>query len=431
MSETDLQHVDILITRASQLVTMSNAKGAPFLRENLSDIGTIENGAIGTSNGKIVAVGSLESVRGQVEVDDDTKIIDAGGKLVVPGFVDPHTHLIFGGSREMELDLKLNGHTYLDILKMGGGILSTVRSTRAASQEELVKLGSIRLDTMLRYGTTTVEAKSGYGLTYDDELKSLRAIRELQSEHIVDLVPTFLGAHAVPEEFKESPRDYVRIVVDEMIPAVGKEGLAKYCDVFCERGVFTVDQSREILLAGKQNGLEPVVHADEIVRLGGAELAAEVGATSASHLLQASSEGLEAMAEAKVAAQLLPGTIFSLMQSEYPNALAMVEMGVPVALSTDFNPNCWTESMQFVQALSCYCMGLRPAEALAASTINAAWSIGVADKVGSLEVGKQADILVLNVPNVNSIPYRFGTNHVETVIKNGQVVVKGGALLPR
>jgi imidazolonepropionase len=269
-----------------------------------------------------------------------------------------------------------------------------------------------------------VEAKSGYGLDFETELKCLEVISHLNSKHVVDIVPTYLGAHAIPPEYTERPDDYVDMVVNEVIPKVAKMKLAEFCDVFCEEGVFSVEQSRKILESGKEYGLIPKIHADEIVRLGGTELAAEVGAISASHLVKASDSGLLALAEAGVIACLVPGTLFALMQSEYPKTRFMIDSGVPVALATDLNPNCWTESMQFIIALACYNMKMLPSEAITAATINAAHAIGMAGEVGSLEVGKKADIIVLDCPNHMHIPYRFGGNLVETVVKNGEVVIE-------
>jgi imidazolonepropionase len=414
--------VDLLIKNASELLTFIGNNQGPRTGKDMADLGIIQNGSVAISGKKICAVGTLDKIKGQVEISSDTKVIDALGKTVMPGFVDPHTHLIFGGSREDELKLKLEGKTYLDILKMGGGILRTVRETRAANSEELFDSASKRLNKMLRFGTTTVEAKSGYGLETETEIKCLEVIRKLNEDHVMDLVPTFLGAHAIPPEHKENPDDYVNVVIDEMLPVVSQKNLAKYCDIFCEKGVFSVEQSRKILEKGKELGLTPQIHADEIVQLGGTELAAELGAISASHLVKSSDEGIKMMAQSGVIGIMVPGTPFALMQTEYPKAREMIDSGVPLALATDLNPNCYTESMQFMIALACYNMKMLPAEALVASTINAAHAIGIADSVGSLEVGKQADIIILDCPNHMHIPYRFGGNLVETVIKNGDVV---------
>jgi imidazolonepropionase len=388
----------------------------------MKDLGIIKNGCVAVSGKKICTVGTLDQIEGEIEISSETEIIDAKGKTVMPGFIDPHTHLIFSGSREDELKLKLEGKSYLDILGMGGGILRTVRETRKASFDELLESAKMRLDRMLSLGTTTIEAKSGYGLDTESEIKSLKVIKQLNEEHVIDLVPTFLGAHAIPPEFADDSEGYVDLVVDEMLPKVGEEKLAQYCDVFCEKNVFSVEQSRKILGKGKELGMQPKIHADEIVPLGGAELAAEVKAISASHLMQSSDEGIRMMAESGVIGVLVPGTPFALMEKEYAKARDMINAGVPLALATDLNPNCYSESMQFMIALACYNMKMFPAEAIVASTINAAHAINRANQIGSLEVGKQADIIILDCPNHMHIPYRFGGNLVEKVVKKGEVV---------
>jgi imidazolonepropionase len=415
--------VDMIIKNASELLTIKSNNQNPRTQKEMADLGIIPNGSVAVSGKKICAVGTLDEIEGQVDISEDTKIIDAMGRTVMPGFVDPHTHLIFGGSREDELKLKLEGKTYLDILNMGGGILRTVRDTRGASSGDLFNSAKDRLDRMLKFGTTTVEAKSGYGLETDTEIKCLEVIRKLNEDHVMDLVPTFLGAHAIPPEFKDNPDDYVNLIMDEMLPEVSEQKLAKYCDVFCEKGVFSVEQSRRILNKGKELGLIPQLHADEIVQLGGTELAADVGAISASHLVKSSDEGIRMMAQSQVIGIMVPGTPFALMQTEYPKARDMINAGVPLALATDLNPNCYTESMQFMISLACYNMKMLPPEAIVASTINAAHAINMADSIGSLDVGKQADIIILDCPNHMHIPYRFGGNLVETVIKNGNIVV--------
>ncbi len=415
--------VDLLIRNASELVTLSGDNQTPRIKEQMVELGIIKGGAVAVSGGRIATVGKTEEVEQAVNITSDTKVIDAKEKTVMPGFVDPHTHLIFGGSREDELKLKLEGKSYLDILSMGGGILRTVRETRKATKEELLRYAERTLARMLKYGTTTVEAKSGYGLETVTEMKCLEVIKELDEKHVMDIVPTFLGAHAIPPEYKDDVDGYVNLVVKETLPKVAEKKLAEFCDVFCEKGVFSTEHSKKILEAGKKNGLQPKIHADEIVYLGGTELAAEVEAISASHLVKSSDEGIKRMAECSVIGVLVPGTPFALMQKEYPRARYMIDSGVPIALATDLNPNCWTESMQFIIALACYNMGMLPSEAIVASTINAAHAINRAGEVGSLEVGKKADIIILDVPNHMHIPYRFGGNMVETVVKSGEIVV--------
>jgi len=420
------EKADILIVNANELITLAGGSEKPRTGKQMRDIGIIKGGCVAVKGGKIIAVGKTSDVRKAVRAET---IINASGKTVMPGFVDPHTHLIFAGSREDEFQMRVEGASYMDILKAGGGILKTVRETRKASADELLGFGLNTLDVMLCYGTTTVEAKSGYGLTTKDEMKILGVIKHLNQLHAVDVVPTFMGAHAVPTEYRNAPEDYVKIVVEEMIPKVAEKGLAEFCDVFCERGVFTLEQSRRILEAGKNHGLKPKIHADEMNAFGGAELAANVGAVSAEHLLHSSDAGLKAMAEKGVIAVLLPAAALSLMGGRYADARKMIDYGVPVALGTDFNPSCWIENQQLVVAFACFFMRMTPAEAITAATINAAHAIGKAHEVGSLEVGKKADVIVLNVPNHVFLGYRFGVNLVDKVIKNGRLVVDEEASL--
>lgn len=414
---------------ASQLITVRGGTKEPKSAHDMSDIGIIEHGSVVVENGLITFVGSdVEAERYVHTLNGLINTIDASGKIVTPGLIDAHTHIVFGGSREKELEMRLNGAKYIDILKAGGGILQTTTSTREATEEQLIQETSKRLNRFLQYGVTTVEAKSGYGLTLEDELKQLRAAKKLHEKHPVDLVSTFMGAHAVPVEYKENPDEFVRLVIEEMIPRVAEENLAEFCDVFCEEGVFTVEQSEQILEAGKGYGLKPKIHADEIVQFGGAELAAKVGAVSADHLLQASDEGIKQMAKSGVIAVLLPGTAFFLMEKP-ANARKMIEAGVPVALSTDRNPGSSpTESLPFIMNLACLTMKMTPAEVLTACTINAAHAIGRADEVGSIEVGKKGDLVLFDAPNYQTLQYNYAVNLVDTVIKKGQVIVEGGVL---
>ncbi|MGQ9538054.1 MAG: imidazolonepropionase [Candidatus Bathycorpusculaceae bacterium] len=414
------EKVDLLIINASELVTLAGDNQKPRTGKQMRELGIIRNGCLAIKNGKITAVGKTSEVMKKVKAEN---IINASGKTVMPGFVDPHTHLVFAGSREDEFQMRVEGASYMDILKAGGGILKTVRETRKASIDELLGFGLNTLDVMLQHGTTTVETKSGYGLTTKDELKILEVIKRLNQLHAVDLVPTFMGAHAVPAEYKNNSEEYVNLVIGEMVPLVAEKGLAEFCDVFCEKGVFTLEQSRRILATAKNHGLKLKVHADEMSPLGGAELAANMEAVSAEHLLFSSEVGLKAMAEKGVIAVLLPAAAFNLMVGRYADARKMINCGVPVALGTDFNPSCWVENQQLVIAFACRFMKMTPAEAITAATINAAHAIGRADEVGSLEVGKKADIIVLNVPNHFFLGYRFGVNLVDKVIKNGRLVV--------
>jgi imidazolonepropionase len=414
------EKVDLLIINADELVTLSGDNHKPRTGKQMREIGIIRNGGLAIKDGRILSVGKTPDVTKGFKAEN---VISANGKIVLPGFVDPHTHLVFAGSREDEFQMRIEGASYMEILKAGGGILRTVRETRKASVEKLVDYGTETLNAMLEHGTTTVEAKSGYGLSTKDELKMLEVIKRLNQMHSVDLVPTFLGAHAIPPEFLNNPQGYVSLVVDEMIPKVAEKGLAEFCDVFCERGVFNLEQTRRVLVAGNNSGLKPRLHADEMSSLGGAELAAGIGAVSADHLLHASDEGIKAMAEKGVIATLLPAAAFSLMTGRYADARIMINCGVPVALGTDFNPNCWVENQQLVIAFACYLMKLTPAEAITATTINAAHAVSRANEIGSLEVGKKADVIVLDVPNHKFLGYRFGVNLVDKVIKSGRIVI--------
>lgn len=425
------KQIDLLVYNIGLLVTMQG-KSEPRTGSEMSEVGAIEKGAVAIQGGKIVAVGQEKEVRAQLSAMSIAKELDARGQLVTPGLVDPHTHLVHGGSREHELALKLKGVPYLDILAQGGGILSTVRATREASEEELYEKAKRSLDIMLLYGATTVEAKSGYGLTTEDECKQLRVAKKLDQSHPVDLVSTFLGAHAVPLEYKGRSAEYVDLVIHEMLPEVKRQGLAEFCDVFCEHGVFSVEESRQILTAAKEMGFGLKIHADEIEPMGGAQLAGELGCISAEHLLAATDEGLEAMKRAGVVAVCLPATSFNLRLKNHARARTMIEMGVPVALSTDYNPGSSpTESMQLVMTLGCLNLGMTPEEVITAMTINAAHAIGRADRIGSLEVGKQADLVIYNASNLAYLPYHFGINHVNTVVKKGEIVVSEGQLIYR
>ncbi len=414
------EKLDLLIVNADELITLAGSSQKPRTGKQMRELGIIRNGGLAVKDGRIVAVGKTIDV---TKVFKAENVISANGKIVLPGFVDPHTHLVFAGSREDEFQMRVEGASYMEILSAGGGILKTVKDTRKASVEKLVDVGLKTLDVMLEHGTTTAEAKSGYGLTTKDELKILEVVRRLNQLHCVDVVSTFLGAHAVPTEYKGNTQGYVNLIVEDMIPKVSEKGLAEFCDVFCERGVFNLEQTRRILVAGKNYGLKPKVHADEMSMLGGAELASDVGAVSAEHLLFSSNEGVKAMADKGVIAVLLPAAAFSLMMGRYADAKLMIDFGVPVALGSDFNPSCWIENMQLVIAFACHFMRLTPAEAITAATINAAYAIGRASEIGSLEAGKKADIVILDVPDHKFLGYRFGVNLVDKVVKNGRLVV--------
>jgi len=405
-----METVDILIKNANELITLKGPN-KPRTKKEMSNLSIIKKGSIAIKNGVIVETGKNLKYKAK-------KVIDVSGKTVMPGFVDPHTHLVFAGSREFELDWKLQGLSYMDILQRGGGITYTVKETRKAKDTDLLKQSRIRLDNMLRFGTTTCEAKSGYGLNTETELKILKTIKKLNNTHLIDIIPTFLGAHAIPKD--KTTSEYVDLLINEMIPKI--KGLAKFCDVFCEKGVFTPSQSKKILEAGKKHGLIPKIHADEIVDTDGAALSAEIGAISADHLLMSNDKGLKLMAKKGVIGVMLPGTPFSLMMKGYAPARKIIDFGIPVAIATDLNPNCWIENMQFIIQLACLNMKMTPAEAICAATYNAACSIGVNDFVGSLEKGKAADIIILDIPNHQFLPYHYGVNLVETVIKKGTIV---------
>lgn len=359
---------------------------------------------------------------GDTPVPCGARTIDAGGRLVTPGLVDAHTHLIFGGWRQNELALKLRGVPYLDILAQGGGILSTVTATRSCTQTQLAEKARLALDEMLALGTTTCEAKSGYGLETAEELKQLRAIRDLQTSHPMDIAATFMGAHALPQEYKESREAYIDLLCEEMIPAVASEKLATFCDVFCETGVFTAEESRRILEAGKRWGLIPKIHADEIDPIGGSQLAGEIGAISAEHLIVCPTDGIASMAKGGTVACLLPATSLYLGAAFAP-ARDMVTAGVPVAMASDFNPgSCPCLNLQLVMNLGCLRYRLTPEEVLTAVTLNGAAAIGLADTVGSVETGKQGDLVIWEADDLNYICYRMGSNLARTVIKRGQIV---------
>jgi imidazolonepropionase len=396
----------------------------------MSELSIIEQGSVWIEDGIIQAVGTDEELLAKYETRlAEAEVVDASGKLVTPGLVDPHTHLVFAGSRENEFNMRLQGSTYMEIMNAGGGIHATTRRTQAATHEELFQESYERLNQFLRHGVTTVEAKSGYGMEWETELKQLEVAKQLNEKHVVDIVPTFMGAHAVPKEYKDQPDEFVRLLIEEMIPKVAELRLAEFNDVFCEHGVFTPEQSRKILEAGKRHGLLAKIHADEIEPYEGAELAAEVGAVSADHLLKASEKGMKAMAEKGVVGVLLPGTAYFLM-AESANGRKMVDFGVPVALSTDCNPGSSpTISLPFIMNLGCLKMGMTPAEVITATTINAAHAVNRGREIGSLEAGKKGDVTIFNVENYMKLQYSYGVNHTDTVVKNGQVVVRGGQLI--
>jgi imidazolonepropionase len=415
--------VDLLVHSATQLLTL--ASEGPKRGAAMGELGIIEDGAVAIKDSLITLVGPTSEVRGQVTAIEE---IDATGKVVMPGFVDPHTHLVFAGDRAGEFEQRIQGAAYMEIMAAGGGIMSTVRAIRAASVGQLVEESRARLDRMLAHGTTTAEAKTGYGLDAENELKMLEAIRRLDAEHSVDLVPTFMGAHAVPEEYAGRADEYVDLVVKEMLPTVAlslvTHSSLPFCDVFCDEGAFTLEQSRRVLEAAQALGFGLKIHADEFRPLGGTELAVELGAISADHLVCTPDDEIELLAGSDTIAVALPGTPFGLGHHEYTPARRIIDSGGALALATDLNPGtCWCESMQLIIALACRFMKMTSAEAIAAATINAAHAIGLGHQVGSLEVGKNADVLILDVSDYRHLSYRFGVNLVDRVIKGGELFV--------
>lgn len=414
----------IWIQNISQLVTLASKKKGPRVREEMRELGIIEGGSVWIENGIIQDVGTTrQMILKYLARAKEADIVDATGKIVTPGLIDPHTHVVFGGSRENEFEMRMEGASYMDIMNAGGGIHATMRKVRTLSEEHIFNQTARRLDMFLQHGVTTLESKSGYGLDLENELKQLRVMQRLHEKHPVDIVPTFMGAHAVPEEYQDNPDAYVDLVIEEMIPAVVEEGLAKFIDVFCEVDVFTPQQSERILLAGKAQGLIPKIHADEIEENQGAHVAAKVGAISAEHLLKVSDEGIAELAKSGVIACLLPAT--ALYLGEKPaRARAIIDAGVPVAISTDCNPGSSpTISMPLVMNLACITMKMTPAESLCAATYNAACALQIEDRVGSIEVGKQADLVLWDVHNHQKLHYVFGVNRVKMVWKNGIKVV--------
>ena len=409
----------MLLKNAAELVTCRGA--APKVGSAMADIGVISDGAMWIEDGVIRRVGTTAEIVAGIDGEPD-EVIDAAGRCVMPGFVDPHTHFLFGGNRAEEFSWRLRGDTYMQIMERGGGIVNSVRATREATKEELAEVGWKRLCSMLSFGVTTVEGKSGYGLDAATELRQLEVMAQLNREHVVEVVSTFMGAHATPPEYKGRTDEFVEYLLEKVLPEVAARKLAEFCDVFCEKGVFSVEQSRKLLTVAQGLGLRVKVHADEIVSFGGAELSAELGAVSAEHLLHASDVGIRRMGEAGVIAVLLPATAFCLREP-YARARLMIDAGVPVALATDFNPgSCFSESIPLVIALAALYMQMTPAEIVTALTINAAAAVGRADRIGSLEVGKQADFIMLSHPSHLYLPYHAGVNCVETVVKRGQIV---------
>ncbi|EGK02200.1 imidazolonepropionase [Dysgonomonas gadei] len=411
---------NIIIKNAAQLVTCSGFSAKKG--KEMSDLSVIENGTVIITGGIITYVGKDANCPPLSDFPDH-EVVDATGKAVLPGFVDSHTHFVFGGYREEEFSWRMRGDSYMSIMERGGGIHNTMTATRNASFDELKDSGRKRLNSMLAMGVTTVEGKSGYGMNKAAELKQLEVMKSLNEEHAVDIVSTFMGAHATPAEYKGRENDFLDYMIEEVMPEVKAKDLAECCDIFCEKNVFDIEQSRRYLIAARNLGFKLKIHADEIVTLGGAELAAELKALSADHLLQASDNGIGDLAESGVVATLLPCTAFSLKE-HYARGRYMIDSACAVALATDLNPgSSFTNSIPLLFALACIYMQLSPEEAVTALTINGAAAVGRADKTGSIDVGKQGDLVILEYPSYKFLPYHIGMNIVEKVIKKGNVVV--------
>src|SRR5713101_4664848 len=408
----------LAVLHASQLVTLAGPKRARIGAE-LNQLSIIRDGAMLIDEGRIIATGTSPEIEKQISAK--TEIVEAVGKIVLPGFIDAHTHLVFAGNRVDEFEQRSKGATYEEIAASGGGIRSTVRKTRAATEDELLDQGLKHARWFLQNGTTTVEAKSGYGLSVEDELKILRVIRRLNAESPIEFVPTFLGAHAVPEEFQNAPEQYVALVIHDMLPRVAEEQLAESCDIFCERGYFDIADSERILTAAKEHGLHLRMHVDQLSDYGGAFLAARMRAATADHLEQTNAAGIAALAEAGVQPVLLPGSVYSLGKDRYPRAREMIEAGLAVVLATDFNPGSSpTTSMPMILSLAATQMKMSPAESLSAATINAAYSLNRGDKIGSLEVGKRANFSIFDCSDCRELAYYFGISQMHSVYIGGK-----------
>jgi imidazolonepropionase len=411
--------VDLIIANALQVVTPLGRK--PLRGQEMSKLHIIENGAVAISGERINAVGAAEKILHDYKAEN---IIDAGGKVVTPGFVDCHTHIVFAGNRANEFEMRTLGPNYRDIALAGGGILSTVRATRQASEDDLKASALKRLGRMLANGTTTIEIKSGYGLDIENELKMLRVIGELGSLQPADVVSTFMGAHAVPDEYRGDRRKYIRLLIDEMMGEVAKSNLAEFFDIFVEEDFFSTSEAKELLKAAKEAGFKLKLHADQLTSTGGAELAAEVGAISADHLVAISEKGISALKKSRTIAVVLPGCSFFLASKRYAPAREMIDEEIPVALATDCNPgSCTIESFPLTLTIACLYCGMSPAESLTAATLNSACALDRGASTGSLETGKLADAVIWNVSHYREIVYLFGVNVVESVIKRGKVVV--------
>jgi imidazolonepropionase len=412
--------MQLLISDIRQLVTVRSG-GKPFKAGRaMQDIGVLENASVLIENGVITWIGNASDFTNTLEPDADT--IDGSSYVVLPGFVDSHTHAVFGGSRENEFALRSAGKTYQEIAALGGGILSSVNVTRAATKKELKKVASKRLDAMMQQGTTAVEIKSGYALSEDGEIKMLEAITELADEHYMTIRSTFLGAHAVPPEFKDHRNEYIDLLCNRMMPHIAKRKLAQFCDVFCEVGYFSPDESRRILEQARTHGLGLKLHSDEFNSIGGTQLATELGALSVDHLEHISDEAIAGLRQGKTIAVVLPGVSFFL-RNPYAPARKLIDAGIPLAIASDFNPgSCMSFSMPLMMTIACTQMSMTPEEAITATTLNGAAAMGISDQVGSIEIGKRADIVLYDIPNYRYLAYHFGTNLAAKIIKNGTIL---------
>jgi imidazolonepropionase len=411
----------LLIKNIGQLITMEGP--VPRIRDKMKDIDLIENGGIAVAGEEILAVGKSDEVAGRVNLAEGCKVIDAKKGVVTPGFIDPHTHPVFSKTRHDEFEMRIEGKSYMEIAAAGGGIRSSVRDLRDTPNPVLTAKTSRRLDLMLASGSTTVEAKSGYGLSTEAEIRSLEILKNIAETHPIEIIPTFLGAHEVPDEYRDKRGEYINLLINEMIPKVTKAGLAEFCDIFCEEGVFGIEESRKIMNAAKAHGLKLKFHADELAGNGGAELAAEMGAVSADHLVHVSDAGIEALAKSGTVAVLLPGTSFSLNKGHYAPARKMIDSGVAVALSTDCNPgSSYTESLQIIISLAALNYKMTAAEAISAVTVNAACAVDRGGVLGQLRTGRAADIVLWNMDDYRELPYHYGVNLAAKVIKRGKIV---------
>lgn len=422
-----MNRADLAILNCSQLLT---CKGPiPKRKEGLKDVGLIENGCIASFKGEIVYVGDEEAFHRKVQISEDGICIDACGLIGLPGFVDSHTHLPFAGSREEEFVLRLKGLSYQQLAQQGLGIQTTVNATRLAPEEELLSICLSRLDSMLLHGTTTIEAKSGYGLNLEDELKQLRVLQQADRIHPIDIFSTFMGAHEVPKEYKERKAEYINLITQKILPEVKKNNLAEFFDVFCEEGVYSIDETRDLIRRAKEASFKIKIHADEFVPLGGVQLAAQEGAVSADHLIAITDEGISRIAQSETVATLLPGVSFFLMQERKAPSRRLIDEGAIVAVATDFNPgSSMTESMFFILQLAVFSLKMEIEEAINAATANASYALRKQDRIGSLESGKKMDLILCDAPNYPYLIYHFGVNPIKHVIKNGKVVVQDGQI---